>query len=514
MRPTDTELDDVLRELTGAGMYRNNVFRMTGLPTSASPQQIRRRREEAALAAQLGMPPAAASGELPLAPAPDRDAVNAAFESLRNPVLRLVHELLWLRGTEDDHDYAVRRHCGVLEGPSFSAPGRPEVDEDPLGYEWLVALQAWADVLSSEETWDWARRRVKEIGDPRLTTGTVRRLRDRLPAHIAGVSIALAVKAAEEIGVEAADRHLWLLDESPFDEDMVDLVLRDAVRPAEARVHTACETADRVSLTSPQDAITAGHALLTQVRSPLRVIAGLLGADDPVTAAAHDLSARSLNLCAVSHDNLTSAGGPALTLLPKARSMARERTTIELIDKNLAVINDQLVTGKVEDLRVKSRVDKAADRLRALRRHTTDERLRDGIDKVLADPMALRAPLTGSLPFRGSWFGWGMYLMGKRWTGDGGKFVTTHFITVFFVPVIPVAAHLRDDLYFYGKVPMSRLTRWWRLVALLLLAFFVIGPFGDPARLLTFLAMILATAGVLAWRRQRLDKWAAAVAGG
>ncbi|QUH04016.1 hypothetical protein HUO13_27210 [Saccharopolyspora erythraea] len=514
VRSKDDELDEVLRGLGGARLYRNNIFRLTGLPVTASTTQVRRRREEAALTARLGTP-LSAPGELPLTPMPDWDAVDTAFESMRNPVLRLVHELLWLwdAGEEDQHDYAVRQHCGVIEGASLTAPGRPDMANDPLGQQWLVALQAWAQVLSGEQIWDRARQRVKEIDDPRLTTGTVRRLRHRLPRHIVDVHLALAVRAAEELGAEAADRHMWLLDESTFDDDLIDAALRDAVRPAEERVRAACEAANRVTETAPRDAIDAGHVLLEQTAAPLRTIAGMLSGDDPVTAATHDEVARSLNLCAVAHHNETDARGPALGVLSSARALARESTTIELIDRNTTVIAEKRVLSEIDDLCKAGKVNTAADRLRAWRRHADDEPLRQHIDAVLANPAALLTPPKG-LPVQGSFFGWGAYLMGRRETTEPGKFLTTHYLTVFFIPVFPMAVYLRDAMYVYGKVPMSMPARWWRLVALLLVAAAVTQPFQDLPRLLVFLAIVAGAAAVLGLRRYRLNEWAAAQADG
>ncbi|MEY8039715.1 hypothetical protein [Saccharopolyspora cebuensis] len=500
----DDELDEVLRGLGGTRLYRNNVFRLTALPVTASPTQIRRRREEAALLAQLGTPPAA-SDELPLAPAPDWDAVDAAFESLRSPVLRLVHELLWPWGAEDDHDSAVRRHCAVLEGEPLTGP---EVPGDPLGQRWLAAVEAWAQVLSGERIWDRARQRVREIDDPRLTTGTVRRLRDRLPRHLVDVHLALAAAAAEELGGDAADRHLRVLDDSSFDDDLVDAALRDAVRPAEERVRAACETADRIAETAPRDAAEAGHALLERTAAPLRTIAGLLSADHPVTTAAHDEVARSVNLCAVAHHNDSGACDPALDLLRSARELARERTAIELIDQNTAVLGGKEILGEVDELCAAGKVDAAADRLRAWRGRTDDEALRRRIDAVLAD-QALRTPPNG-MPFQGSVFGWGAYLYGARATTEPGTYVTTHYLTALFIPVFPMAAYLRDADYLYGKVPLSRAARWWRLVAALLLALALVQPFPSAPRLLVFLAVVAGGAAVLGLRRYRLTAWAAA----
>jgi hypothetical protein len=306
---------------------------------------------------------------------------------------------------------------------------------------------------------------------------------------------------------------VWVLDESSIDGDLVDTALRDAVRPAEERVRAACEAADRVAEATPLTAIDAGHTLMAQVDGPLRTIAGMLGADDPVTSASHDEVARSANLCAVAHDNETKAREPALGLLPSARALARERTTIELIERNMTIIGQERVLNAVEELCKAGKVDTAADRLRAWRRHTRDERLRAQIDKVLADPTAVRTPPNG-LPVRGSFVGWGAYLWGSRATTDFGKQVATHYLTAFFIPLVPMAAYLRDGMYIYSKVPLSMAARWWRAVVLVLVVAVVAQPFRDVGRLLVFLTVMAGIVAVLGVRQYRLDRWAAAQADG
>ncbi|AXB41543.1 hypothetical protein [Amycolatopsis albispora] len=512
VRPVDRELDEALRRLGGTRLYRGNVFRLTGVPVTASGTVIRRRREEAVLMARLGTP-VVTNGALPLVPPPEPDEVDDAFEAMRNPVLRLVHELLWLGDGTPEHDHAVRSHCAVIEGEPLTEPGRPDVDEDPLAQQWLAAAEAWARVLAGEEIWDRARRRVAEIDDPRLTTGTVRRLRERLPRHLVDVHVAFAADAAADLGQQAADRHLWVLDESSFDDDLVDAALREAARPAEDRIRAACEEADRVATTTPRAAIEAGHLLLERAERPLRTIAGLLGADDPVTTAAHDEVARAANLCAIAHSNKTGDRAPALDLLPGAAELARERTTIELIDRNLAVLDQSRVVSAVEDLCGAGKVNQAADRLRAWRRRTRDERLRAQIDEVLADPTVLRTPPAG-VPVRGSFFGWGAYLWGRRPTSQPGMYVATHYLTVFFVPLVPMAAYLRDETYIYGKVPLSPAARWWRTVGLVLLVGYLVAPYLAIDGLLVLLVLMAGIAAALGWRRYRLDRWAAAQADG
>lgn len=500
------ELDRILRPLTGTGMYRNNAFRVTGVPTTASPTVIRRRRAESELSERLGVP-SQATGDLPPDPPPDVDAVKAAFETLRDPVARLVHELLWLWQTDAEHDAAVRAHCAVLEGYSPIDHSAVDFESDPEAQRWAEALRRWSDVLDSEQTWERARERVREIDDPRLTTGVVRRLRERLPRHLIDVSVALAVEVIESVGPDAADWHLRLLDESPLDDELIDAALRDATRPLEARIAAACATAEHAATADAEDSAAAGRALVERVTPALAVTAALLGDDDPVSEVAYDQVARTLNLCATTHLRATSDAAAALALLSRAGEMARLATTIELVGSNRDVVAAESVTGSVADLIARGRVNSAADRLRAWRRRTTDPAARAQLDVVLAEPRAIVSPPPRGALFEGFWLIGFSFVMGTRALAADGTFVTTHYAAPFFVP-IPMASYLRDETYYYGKVPLTVRARIWRLVALLGLLTLMVRPYEGPAELRAYLVALALTGLLYAWRAYRLHRFA------
>ncbi|MFJ1460577.1 hypothetical protein [Nocardia sp. N2S4-5] len=500
------DLDRILRPLTGTGMYRNNAFRVTGVPTTASPTVIRRRRAELTLSERLGVP-YQATGDLPPDPAPDVDAVKMAFETLRDPVARLIHEMLWLWQTDAEHDAAVRAHCAVLEEYSPTDHSAEDFENDPRAQRWADALRRWSGVLDAERTWERARERVGEIDDPRLTTGVVRRLRERLPRHLIDVSVALAVEVVESVGPAAADWHLRLLDESPLDDDLIDAALRGATRPLEARIAAACATAEHAAAADGEDSAAAGWTLVERATPALAVTAALLGDDDPVSEAASDQVARTLNRCATTHLRSTSDTAAALALLTRAGEMARLATTIELVGSNRDVVAAESVTGSVADLITLGRVNSAADRLRAWRRRTADPAVRRQLDAVLAEPRAIVAPPPRGGLFEGFWFIGFSFVMGSRALAADGTFVTTHYAAPCFVP-IPMASYLRDETYYYGKVPLTVRARIWRLVVLLGLVTLLVRPYEGATELRNFL-VVLALAGLLwAWRAYRLHRFA------
>jgi hypothetical protein len=509
----DPELENALQQLAGCNFYRDNIFRVTGLPTNATSAQIRRRREEASLAVRLGTNLQPRPGDLLRQPPPTHDELKAAFESLRNPVLRLVHEMLWLWQQDGDssgnqlnavdHDAAVRSHCMALEAEyASSSPESATIDITWLDQMWTQSLAAWAAVLSTEETWDWARHRVDEISDARLTTGTVRRLRTKLPLHIVAVNAALAARAAEN-GDDGAARHLRLLHESSFEKTLVERVLRTAVFHAEDRVMIMCTSAQRTVEADPNRAAEAASKLLDEAGPLLRVVDTLLGSDDPLTRALHDQVASRINECTVAYYKATDKGQPAVNLLRRAQDFARERPTIDLVGSNLKYVEEGVLVAAVAQLCEKGSVEGAAARLRAWRRNTDDDRRKEQLATLLSDPRALRSPIS-SAPSCSSVNGIGLALYGRSHPSDDDTYIATHFFIVLFFPVIPLAAYLRNSTHILARVPLSTLARWWQRLVLILISVSIVLPWGSVWA--EFAVAALAVLYML-WREYRLRSW-------
>ncbi|GHH66207.1 hypothetical protein [Promicromonospora soli] len=341
------DIDRVLRPLEGHGLYRNNAFRVTGLPTDVSARQVRRHREETQNPYYVTPAP---DGDVPLLPSDDADALRGGFEVLRDPLARLVHELFWLRPdggnhSGDGHDHAVFAHCRALE--ATLPDGR--LTGEAAREDWKVGLRLWAQALTAEETWAWVRRRADEIDDPRLTVAVLRALRDRLQEHVIGVSVGLAVEAA---GVAPADaeHHLEALHGSGFEPRQVRDVARAAVEPATDRVRVACETALSAD---PSAGLSAARALLDETTTALATVTAVLGPDDDLTGAVRDEVARTANNCVFGYVNdrlesgqLTPASAePALQLLRRARPLASSPSAGALLDTNLADLENFAAGG-------------------------------------------------------------------------------------------------------------------------------------------------------------------------
>lgn len=351
-------LEAALRRLSGSAFYRGNVFRLTGLPVRASNSDIRRRRDEVKAVVRLGttLPPSAAPS-LSCGPQPEPEDVLAAFEDLRHPVVRLVHELLWVWSDSGDvlttaHDNLLRQHCDVL---TADWPGRiPAARSGAADQRWSSVLAGWAHLLAREDLWECLERRAADYADPRATSATVRDIRARLPTWILGVNAAIATHAAED-DPAGARRHVAMLRASPFPADSVDRALRSRTREPEDRISAVCAAvAERAA---PDTAPRESTRLLDQTAADLRVVETLLGADDPTTRALCDEVASLVNgLCVTYYGDSTvdrrARSAAVRSQLQRARQLACADEMRELIAKNLRILdeNDREIERMTENI--------------------------------------------------------------------------------------------------------------------------------------------------------------------
>jgi hypothetical protein len=440
---TATDLDHVLRVISGPDLYRNNIFAVTGAAADASAGQIRRMREEAILQSRLN-------------PELDADAIRGAFETMRDPIARLTHELLWFSAPEQHREAVEAEYQGPF-APDSAAAKRL----DPL---WVNSLTAWALRLEAPEFWAHAKERVKQIDDPRLTTGTVRRLREQLPRHIVSVLADLAVRATS-LGIAAAERLVALVDESPFPDAVVDDVLREAVRPAERVISAACSSTRDALQVKEEQALELAEDLLAKVATPMMVVEALQGADDDVTTALSDEIALVVNNCAIAHHRVTNTSDTASMLLGLAKPFARLRTTIKLIDENISVIGLDELTREMRALCDRGKVGKADRRKRALLQVLPEGDLKEALQSIPPDDKRVGGDVR-HIPETFNLFGFGTRYVTLPRRGDPYRSTTLLMVTFLFVPVIPVSAFLTSYPRFQARVPLAGVARWWRFVVL------------------------------------------------
>ena len=367
----------LLRESATPDLYRRNGFRVLELPVDATPREVNRRRQMTEMAVSSGMSLQAGPGRcFPLDPEPDEFAVRDAVQRVGDPEQRLVDEFFWfwphehgqsrsdhglqqlLRGDHErasaiwseqeanrsishvsTHNLAVLHHLLALEWENSdgreNASREAQARADEL---WGLAFHRWKRLLDEEPFWQRLTERVREFDDPRLTAGTVRRLRSSLPVALLGINARLVLRAVELGNDGVAQRLVGVIRKSGFAEEMIADGLRQAVAPVRARIKTLCAAAEQ-SLSS--DAIHADRAcrqLLDSVQPLLAGVDSLLNPGDPTRDVAHDDVAEHALRCQVAFVKATDNWSVSLALLLRAAGVAASESVQKKLQGELDTV--------------------------------------------------------------------------------------------------------------------------------------------------------------------------------
>ncbi len=375
-----TGSSDVLLEAGRADLYRTNAFRVTELPVDATTREIARQTEKLRLMERLGTAASKASGPLGLDPMPDENAIREAMQRLRDPERRLVDELFWFwphqlgqsqrdealaalargevpaatarwiqqeqGGSESNvsmHNLAVLYHARALDLEHAARTSQlPEEKSQERDRNWEQAFKRWRVLLEDEGFWSRLTARIWEMDDPRLTTGTARRIRASLPLALLSINAQLAVQAAEGGVTAEAQRHLGLLRGSGFAAGVVDEALRRALEPVRERMQTLGKTAEAEANAEPEHGDRATQRLLKQTQALLGVLDALLPAGNPLRDGTHDdVALRALG-CQIPFGNKTENWRVSQELLQATLPIAASESARDRIEQNLKVVRANL----------------------------------------------------------------------------------------------------------------------------------------------------------------------------
>ncbi|MGH3242431.1 MAG: hypothetical protein ACRDNL_18790 [Spirillospora sp.] len=303
-----------LRDIAGPDLYRRNAFRVIGLPTAASPADMRRRQQQ--VESVISIDPEMLAD---LGVGGDADDVRAAFGLVRDDRRRLVHEVFWLWDSPEatcscpaslhkTHDAAVRRHAEALELEAGS-PGKG------AGAVWRMAALSWGQVLRDDAYLQHVQERAGRLGDRRLDASEIERLfREGLAAALVKPVLQLAGEADDPAALAEIARG-WPAPGHIVDDEIENL--------AASMLETVRKELERLA-ESDDPAKTPG-AVRREVLPVLRRLKGLQPSGRQ-TAAAHDETSVVLNNAA--NELLEEPGG------------LNERAIIEGLELALDVVAD------------------------------------------------------------------------------------------------------------------------------------------------------------------------------
>lgn len=275
-----TLLKDLLIQRSTPYIYRLNSFRLLDLSSFSTMREINKRRQIIEIHQNNGVSIPKGLG-INLIPAnSDRD-LKFIIEQLQNPISRLLEEFFWfwpenykkttvedlgfqylkdgdtnnaslhwnIKTKNDDkdgvfqHNLAVLSHLQLLEFELKLMNSENRYPDNDIGSKWKTCFQNWDNLLCHEGFWSFITSRVRELDDPRLTTGNVKRLRDFLPLCLVLVQIRLALKFAEGGHYREALKVTGFLQNTSFDIEVLDEGAEISIDPVIKRLNYLCDSA-------------------------------------------------------------------------------------------------------------------------------------------------------------------------------------------------------------------------------------------------------------------------------
>ncbi|MFM7058166.1 MAG: hypothetical protein ACKO2P_14705 [Planctomycetota bacterium] len=370
-------------------LYRNNAFRVLGLPVEASRRDIRKQEKRQRRSEMLGAASGSAGLNLAFPSATETGEPGDAGQSqqrlqdvqqsqqrLQDPVLRLVDEFFWFwpqrPGDSGDkalllvaagdlqqahrlwlasekqpggslaavHNLAVLYHATALDFELRPADRELSEEENNKRLNcWKRALNRWKKVADDPACWGRVRQRIVEIDDPRLTPSVAADFQKVAEDVILLTSARLALRLAESGKYREASEQVHLLRETTFAATRVDDMCRDCVRPIQQRVSGICKAARDAATADGNKADGVISQLLKDVSRPLNAATSLLRSGDALRTRLHDEAAETALECQIQYANRTQNWSRSLKILEAVKKQLKPSQRVhDRIEENLKVV--------------------------------------------------------------------------------------------------------------------------------------------------------------------------------
>ena len=371
-----------MTDVCNATVYAENPFHLLGLSPFANSRAVRRRKEDLDSAEAMG-----ASGWkdefkhlLGNTQVPNPEMVAAAFRRIEDPQQRIVDEFFWFWPIDDGNDEAVEamqdgkkstaekiwkreeksgdirrsliaKHNIAIYNHFYAIDCEWQFIENDMGKAdapddhaqmckyWEAALVRWEELADDEDFWDVIKERVKVIGDGRLTSGFIRRMRDEFPVAFDRINGDLAVEYAKLEGKHAeTERHLRYMNESHQGLDDVSATLDAIFDPVERQLDLQVRESSRVRNSTPHSALSAARALLKDTAGIRKMADEMLGVYSPKRDKIFNKIAEECNFCQVAYGNKTKQWEECKNFLEEVIPLACDDELIDVMKKNLKVV--------------------------------------------------------------------------------------------------------------------------------------------------------------------------------
>lgn len=368
-------------------LFQANAFRITGLPVDATALEIAKHTNKLKILEELGQGASAHTAAFALKLPPTVDQIRDAIDKLKDPKRRLIDELFWFwpeRFGQSRSDAAIQaleagdrdtalgiwlrnetNHesgCGGLHNAAIvwqltaldweNCGTTTELNGDRRkqveGY-WRESFKRWERLAVDDQFWDCVTARIRQLDDPRLTSGFVRRMRATLPAALGKISAELALRNAKSGNMELAKLHVRFMRETNqglFNvEETGEMVLDPDIKRLKQQIQRAKQ---KLADKNPTGAANAARELLEHASCSLALFALFFGKNSYLRKEFSNEISDLCNQLSVAHLNATGDDKTSLAILEAALPLATSIELRQLIEKNIGTISGNLALRKSE----------------------------------------------------------------------------------------------------------------------------------------------------------------------
>jgi hypothetical protein len=369
---------EILMQAAAPDIYRINAFRISGLNVNASTREISNQIQKNQMLEKYGGKLDNHKSPFPIEPPPDVDKLRQALHRLRDPETRIIDEFFWFwphsidNAIKDNalealsrndiksaeklwinyeatltesnvsrHNLAVLSHLLALDIELNGASLKEEDIKNRDKY-WKNTYKRWKLLLEHEGFWSRLTARVRQIDDPRLTTGFVKRLRESLPYAILQINAFLALKAAEAGNKSETSRQISLMNNSGFGKEDVSTVLKDVVSPLRNRIKITCKSYSDEEYPDPKMELAACNKLLEQTMPILNTIHSLLPDDNTIKEGAFDEVALTGVSMAISYANATEDWESVIPVFEELKKIVIGESASNRVERNYEIFKNNI----------------------------------------------------------------------------------------------------------------------------------------------------------------------------
>ena len=378
-----------LMQLCTENVYNDNIFYLLGLPTTATPRQVRHRREDLESAREMGKAEwrRAFVHLVGNRAVPTFAEVNEAFRRLDDPEYRFLSELLWVwpmggddaalkallvgdresatRCWEEEahghgknslavrHNLAVFYHSCALAGELRVLHGisyvPPILHESTCRY-WEEAFGYWSEIADDDDFWNIVEARRREFGDPRLPAGTIQRLRADLPAALDGIHARLAAEYLKRGKRRDAKRQADYMQREVYGPGGATEAVRLMLDPLEAKVGQLVAREEKRVAEDKSRGFASANELLNETKETIRLAdffrRNVAGTGDAAMFRIGSQVVSACNSFQVDYGEATQRWEYCLSILKRIKNLPCSQQLKDIIRNNLKAVNTSIGLAK------------------------------------------------------------------------------------------------------------------------------------------------------------------------